>query len=114
MMIKYVYDTKLLRCRITRTGYKNQLQLLLQERKLFFFWVNRYDWLLEISEGFWGEEMYQRIRGNPMIMPTNWGRYTEVWATGTLNIHKRVFELFKEYYQSKLTESKMQKEFEAI
>lgn len=108
-MTKYIYDNNNLRCRLKRTGHKNQIELQLQRKAWRFFWVNCFRWMT-IAEGFWGE-----CEAHPMLSGSyQFGNRYEVYMTGTLNIKKRVLEFFKEYYHSILLEKKRAKEFESI
>lgn len=109
-MTKYIYDNDKLRCRLRKTGYKNQIELQIQKIFLFVLWVNCYKWM-HVSEGFWGE--YSR-GPNPMINTYNHGNISESWKTGTLDIRNRVKALFKEYKESLLYQRKEVEKFKAI
>lgn len=110
-MEKYIYHDENLRCRLKRTGYKNQIELQIQRRSFLFIWANCYKWMT-IQEGFWGEDFGLPI--NPMKSSYNYGNESECWKTGTLDIKKRVHEFFKEYFLSIRLEGKRQKQFEQI
>jgi hypothetical protein len=106
-MTKHIYDNKKLRCRLRQDGKSIQLQL---QKRSFLFWLNCFPFV-DVKESFWGEDCYT---GNPMRMSYAMYGYSESWKTGTLDIRKRVLELFKEYYQEVREENKRAEKFKSI
>jgi len=95
-MKKHIYYSDDIRCRIKYIKYLGHYELQIQERRLFFFWVNVYKWMT-VKEGFWGES--DRL---PVLRTTyQFGNKAEAWKTGTLVIEDRIKDFFKEYFQEK-------------
>lgn len=108
-MEKYIYHSKDLRCRIKLTGYKNQMELQLQKRCFLFLWINCFPWM-RVNEGFWGESSRLPIlRGS-----CNYGNKSEAYMTGTLDLKKRVDELFREYQDKQFEIAEIHRKFSEL
>lgn len=94
MKKRYIYHDSNLRCRIKKTGYKNQVELRIQKR-YFIFWINVHKWM-HVSEGFWGE----CERFPTLISSYQYGNVSECYMTGTLDLNARVDAFFNEYFDS--------------
>lgn len=99
-MTKYIYNSKMLRCRIRYVKYLRHFELQIQERRFFIFWVNVFRWMT-VKEGFWGES-----DDHPVLQTSyQYGNKAEAWKTGTLDIECRVKAFFQEYFQEKNKEA---------
>lgn len=96
MKIKRIYYYKNLRCTIKYVKYLDHYHCQLQVKWLFMFW-NDVGCFITLKEGFWGEDRPGRI--NPMVNTYRFGDISECWITGTLDIKKRVSQMFKQYVQ---------------
>ena len=107
-MAKYIYNSKELRCRIKYDKCVKNFELQLQ-KKIWFLWINTYKWMT-VAVGFWGE-------GGPIKVLRDsyqYGNVSEVYATGKLDINKRVDQFFLEYNEYLEKEKKQLSIFESL
>lgn len=111
MKTSYIYsENRKLRCAFwclipqDRTPFY-YLQL---QRKVFrLFWVRCHYCIgcSELHRGVWGEDT-----PNPFVQLTH-GMSTEVYKPGTLDLKKRIHDLFQVYYKIRLCHDKLVKSF---
>lgn len=94
-MSKYVYRDKNLRCKVFATGYRKQIELQLQKRVFYVFWINVF-WFKHI------EDCYVKganIGPLPKVMHNSYmmGGDSEIYIGKPLDLQKRIEEFFDEY-----------------